>query len=90
MQTSKFSINPEGIHVKYFGVNFEETLCFANKIINIDIAAVIEVGVLEDTVKKIGDFIHVDPFLFKSGTVEIQDEYLDEFNSAIKYIIQKY
>jgi len=90
MQSNKFSVQPDGTHVKYFGVDPGETLEFANKIINIDVVAVIEVGVLEDTLKRIGDFINVDPFLFKSGTVEIHVEYLEEFNSAIQYIIHKY
>ena len=90
IKTNKFSIQTGGVHVKYFGVNSDETLYFANKIMNIDMVAVIEVGVLEDMIKIIGDFVNVDPFIFKSGTVEIQAEYLDEFNSAIQYIIQKY
>ena len=76
--------------VKYFGIDFEETLAFANEMINIEIIAVIEVNVSYNTLKRIGDFTYVDPFLFKKGAVEVHHKNLDEFNSAIKYIKHKF
>ena len=90
MRTKQFSIHPKGAHVKYFGLDYEETLAFANKIANIDVTAIIEVTVLRDVLERIGDFTQVDSFLFKGGTVEIQSEDLDEFNLAIQQIEQKY
>ena len=90
MKIHRFTFHPKGVDVKYFGVDFEETLAFANEIINIDLVAVIEVSVARAVLNRVGDFIHVDPFLFKSGTVEIHAEQLDEFNNAIKYIAQRY
>ena len=91
MQTGHFSLNPDNaVNVKYFGVDYEETLAFASKIQFMDIVAVVEVGVLRDILLRIGDFTQVDTFLFKKGTVIIQAENLDEFNGAIKYIVQKY
>ncbi|MCL1859694.1 MAG: hypothetical protein FWF92_10750 [Oscillospiraceae bacterium] len=90
MRTKKFACHPEGSETKYFGIDFEETLAFANEIINIEIIAVIEIGVLYNILTRIGDFTYVDPFLFKKGTVEIPHVHLDEFNSAIKYITHKF
>ena len=46
MRTKKFACHPEGSEIKYFGIDFEETLAFANEIINIEVIAVIEVSVL--------------------------------------------
>ena len=90
MRTKKFTCHPEGAEIKYFGLDFEETLAFANEIINIELIAVIEACVLYNTLNQIGDFTYVDPFLFKKGTVEVQRIHLDEFNNAIKYIIHKF
>ena len=90
MRTKKFTCHPEGSEIKYFGIDFEETLVFANEIINIEVIAAIEVSILSDTLNKIGDFKWVDPFLFKKGTVEVHHTYLDEFNNAIRYITHKF
>ena len=90
MKTNRFSFHPKGVDVKYFGLDFKETLDFADELMNIDLVAVVEVIVLEEILNKIGDFIDVDPFLFKTGTIEIQSEHLDEFNSAIYSIIHRF
>ena len=90
MRTKQFSIHPKGAHVKYFGLDYKETLAFADRVTNIDVTAIIEVAVLRDVLDRIGDFTHVDSFIFKSGTVVIQSEDLDEFNRAIQQIEQKY
>jgi len=42
------------------------------------------------TLLRIGDFTQVDAFLFKKGTVIIHAENLDEFNGAVKYVLQRY
>jgi hypothetical protein len=89
MLTKQFSFLKNKAEVKYFGFNFDETLRFANKAFNMDLVAVIEVKINKVVLDKIGDFTHVDPFLFKSGTVEIQPENLDEFNRAIVKITHK-
>ncbi|MCL2099656.1 MAG: hypothetical protein FWH24_04385 [Oscillospiraceae bacterium] len=83
IQTKKFSFLPKGVDVKYFGVNLSETLDFANEIMNIALVAVIEVVMIDSVIERIGDFTNVDPYIFKSGTVEIHSEYLDEFNNNI-------
>ena len=90
MRTKQFSVKQEGAHVKYFGLDYEETLALADKVTNIDATAIVEVAVLRDTLERIGDFTHVDSFLFRSGTVQIQEEDLDEFNRAILLIEQKF
>jgi len=90
MRNKKFSIKPNGAHAKYFSMNFEETKTFAEKVINIDVAAIVEVIIMRDVLSKLGDFTHVDPFLFKSGTVVIQSENLVDFNNAIIKITHVY
>jgi len=81
--TRQFTLHKNKAEVKYFGLDFDETLSFADKAFNMDLVAVIEVNIYKSVLDKIGDFTQVDPFLFKCGTVEIQPENLDEFNSAI-------
>ena len=90
MRTKQFSIHPKGAHVKYFGLDYNETLAFADKVTNIDVTAIVEVTVLSEVLDRIGDYTHVDSFIFKSGTVVIQSEDLDEFNRAIQQIMHKY
>ena len=91
MQTRKFSLPPDkSTNVKYFGVNYDETLLFANKIQFVDIVAVIEVGVSHDILVDIADFTQVDMFLFKHGTIIIQSENLNSFNNAIRYLEHRF
>ena len=82
----KFHILRGGVAVKYFGRNFDETLIFANKPINNGIVAIFEVGIPESVLKEVGDFVNVDKFIFKSGAIEIPEERMDAFNSAIQYV----
>jgi len=89
MLTNVFSLLKGKAEVKYFGLDFEETLRFADKAFNMDLVAVVEVCVIRSVLEKIGDYTHVDPFLFKCGTVEIQAENLAEFNNAITKIIHR-
>ena len=89
-RTKKFAVLPNWVNVKYFGLNFEETLLFANKNVNIGIVAIFEVKIAKDVLLKTGDFTRVDTFIFKSGTVEIPGEYLEEFNNAIQELTHKY
>ena len=90
MQTERFSCLPGGVGLKYFGKNFDDTLRFANKVLNRNIVAVVEVEVLRKVVMKIGDFIDVDPYIFRCGTVEIWETDLDEFNNSIIRIVHKF
>ena len=90
MRTKQFSIHPKGAHVKYFGLNYEETLAFAKKVASIDLTAIAKVTISHDILEQIGDFTHVDSFIFRSGTVVIQSENLNEFNRAIQKLEQKY
>ena len=73
---------------KQFGLSFEETLEFAEKYS--DIRAIIEVKVPKDMLDELADFTQVDSFIFKSGTITIQADKLDEFNNIIKEITHKY
>ena len=88
MKTGEFSVIPNGLQAKQFGLSFEETLKFAEKYS--DIGAVIEVKLPTDVLNKLGDFTQVDRFIFKNGTVTINADKLGEFNKAIKEIIHKY
>ena len=81
-----FQVLPGGVGVKYFGVNFDETLEFANKPINNGIVAVFEIEIPESILMDVGDFVHVDKFIFRSGTVEIPEERLAAFNDAVQYV----
>jgi hypothetical protein len=89
MSTKVFTLSKGKAEVKYFGLDFDETLSFANKAFNLDLVCVLEVCVKKSVLDKIGDYTHVDPFLFKCGTVEIQPEDLAEFNGAIITIIHR-
>lgn len=89
IRTNQFSILEYGLHVKHFGLNYQETLCFANKDFNIDVVAIFEVEVIEKVLLEIADFTHVDPYIFRSGTVEIKFNDLSKFNNAIIRITHK-
>jgi len=90
MQTERFFCLPGGVGVKYFGKNYEDTLRFADMVINKNVVAIVEVEVLQSVVEKIGDFADVDSFIFRHGTVEIWEADIDEFNSAIIRIAHKF
>ena len=86
INTRKFSLRLNGLEAKYFGMNFEETLDFANKVFNIHVVAIVEAVIDEHTLKEIGDFTLVDTTVFKSGTVEIDKNHLTRFNDSVKEI----
>ncbi|WP_334075542.1 MULTISPECIES: hypothetical protein [Paenibacillus] len=88
METGKFNVIPEGLQAKQFGLNFDETLKFADKFK--DIGAIIEVKVPTSQLNKLADFTEVDKFIFKNGTVTIHVDNLDEFNKIIQDISHKY
>jgi len=90
MRTKQFSFWRRSAKVKYFAKNLEETIKFANKAFTTDIVAVLEIIVRKDILVRIGDFTNVDTTLFRTGTVEIHPEHLDEFNNSIIEIIHRY
>jgi len=90
IQSKRFACLPGGVGVKYFGLNFQDTLNFADMVINKNIVAIVEVEVSCEIVNKIGDFVNVDPFLFKHGTVEIWETDLNKFNDAIVSVTHKF
>ena len=90
MQTERFFCLPGGVGVKYFGKNYEDTLRFADRVINKNVVAIVEVEVIQSVVVKIGDFADVDSFIFRYGTVEIWEADIGEFNSAIIRIAHKF
>ena len=83
MDTGRFSLRPHGLESKYFGLNFNETLDFSNKVFNVHVVAIIETSVTESVLNTIGDFTKVDITVFKSGTVEIHEEHLSAFNDSV-------
>jgi hypothetical protein len=83
MQTGRFSCLPGGVGVKYFGLDFADTLGFADKIVNRNTVAVLEIEAIREVVQRIGDFVCVDPFLFKHGTVEIWESDLVAFTMLL-------
>jgi len=83
INTSTFSLRPNGLEAKYFGMDFDETLDFSNKVFNIHVVAIVEVMIEEQIINEIGDFTMVDTTVFKSGTVEIDKINLDKFNDSI-------
>ncbi len=88
METGSFRVSPMGFDGKQFGLNFDDTLKFAEKYK--DLAAVIEVKVSKKELDRIADYTHVDPFIFKNGTLTIHLEHLEEFNKIIQAINHKY
>ena len=83
METRQFALVPGGVEVKYFGLDFKDTLEFANDSLNNYVAAIVEVEIQKSVLDKIGDFTNVDTIFFKNGTVEIQRSNLFQFNNAI-------
>ena len=86
METGKFTLRPNGLESKYFGMDFDETLVFANKVFNIHVVAIVETEIESGILDIVGDFTKVDSSVFKSGTVAIHKDQLDEFNNAIRKI----
>ncbi|MCL2017119.1 MAG: hypothetical protein FWG68_12825 [Defluviitaleaceae bacterium] len=85
-RTGKFSLHNLGVDVKYFGLNFEETLKFADMLFNVEVVAIISVEIDAAKLQNLADFTHIDTYLFKSGTAIITAANLPCFNSAIKNI----
>ena len=83
MESRRFTLRPNGLESKYFGKRLDETIDFANKVFNVHVVAIVEATICKDVLDGIGDFTKVDTYVFKSGTVEIHKEQLDEFNSAV-------
>ena len=90
MRTKRFSFWSRSAKVKYFAKDLEETVIFANKAFATDIVAVLEIIVNKRVLEQVGDFTNADTTLFKTGTVEIHPEHIDEFNDAITEIIHRY
>jgi hypothetical protein len=89
-KTGNFEIAKHYADTKYFGIDFNETLEFANKVFNAELVAIFEVKIPLKILSIIGDFTHVDPYLFKKGTIEIHSENLDVFNTSIFELAHKY
>lgn len=88
METGEFSVIPQGLQAKQFGLSLDQTIQFADKYP--DLAAVIEVKLPQSELNRLGDFTQVDKFIFKDGTVTIQVNDLKEFNQAIQSIAYVY
>ena len=56
------------------------------KPINNGVVAIFEVGISESALMAVADFVQVDKFIFRSGTVEIPQERLLAFNHATRYV----
>ena len=90
MKNKKFTLDKKGVDIKYFGLDLNETIKFANKAFNRHVVAVLGIVVTKSILNKTGDFTNVDKTIFKSGTVEIHADDLREFNDAILTVIHKY
>src|SRR3989339_2078271 len=88
MASKAFSTINKAMQAKQFGLNFENTLKFANNYS--DLVAIIEAKIPKSVLDKIADITHIDSFIFKEGTVSIQPKVLEEFNKAIQKIIHKF
>ncbi len=88
METGSFNVIPNGLQAKQFGLSLDETLKFAEKYS--DIGAVIEVKVPSNMLDELADYIQVDKFIFKNGTITIHAEQLEDFNNIIQEITHKY
>ena len=82
--TKGFRARPDGrsFQAKEFGNNFEETLEFANKSIDIDKAAIIKVTIPENVYNQL-EHMNLDHAIFKSGTPVVESEMLERFNESI-------
>ena len=82
--TKGFRARPDGrsFQAKEFGNNFEETLEFANKSINIYKAAIIKVTIPENVYNQL-EHMNLDHAIFKSGTPVVEPEMLERFNESI-------
>ena len=76
----------KSFQAKEFGNNFDETLDFANKPINLDKAAIIKVTIPEDIYNQL-NHMNLDSSIFKSGTPVVEPEMLDTFNKSIISIL---
>jgi len=85
----KFICDPQMSEVKYFAFDFEETLLYANKAYNSDVVAIFQTRLKKCDLNRLGDFTHVDPSIFKSGTVIVQLDKLDLFNACVIETILK-
>ena len=83
MDINKFETCIGMTEVKYFALDFKEITVYADKSYNTDVVAIFEIIAKRSSVERIGDFTRVDPSIFKSGTVIIHEEDIDEFNQAI-------
>jgi len=90
LETQMFALHPERAQVKYFGLNLNETLAFANHPINSQLVGIVEARVHADFLTKIENSIQVDTFIFKSGTVVVNAQQLASLNAHIISIRQVY
>jgi hypothetical protein len=82
-ETGKFGISEDATLCKYFGVDYDETLAFSNKAYNKHVVSIVEAIVPFSELRGLADFTHVDSTIFKSGTVIIEEKFLDEFNHIV-------
>ncbi|MBR5579479.1 MAG: hypothetical protein IKW28_10860, partial [Lachnospiraceae bacterium] len=82
MDTGSFRGVPGTLAAKEFGNNFDETLRWAGHKINTDKVAIIKVTIPENIYNKL-NHMELDLHEFPSGTVTVEPEMLDIFNSSI-------
>jgi len=89
MNTNVISTIEQGMDAKQFGLNFDETLAYADKFS--DYAAIVEIKVPKSTVDVLNDVAaNIDTTIFKKGVVTIQPDDFAEFNKSIIDIIHAY
>lgn len=83
-KTGQFRSTLGSLEAKQFGLSQKETQAFQS--MYSDLAATTKTTIDTKTLDKVGDLTPVDSFNFKTGTVTIQKENLEQFNKAIKAI----
>ena len=80
----KFEVEPGvSASVKYFGVSRKETEKFASLAYNVHVVSVVRVLVKKKELLEFADFTPLDEFLFKAGTVTIDEADLNKLNKSI-------
>jgi hypothetical protein len=83
--TNRFRASGRGsLDAKQFGISLIETKLFSSSAFNrAKDMHVVAAKIRRSDLNRLADFTRVDEFMFKGGTVTIQPENLDDFNSSL-------
>ena len=89
ISTGRFNLSPSGMEAKQFGLNYDETVMFGNTIKptqHIVVSAELPTSMVPQFYN--GGTGGIDTTIFKSGTLTVYGEQLDDFNDAIRGTIK--